>query len=517
MTGGQQRSKKDQVRELAEADLVAFIKLVHPKTVLGQIHEDVLRWWTRQDALSHQLLLLPRDHQKSRLVAYRVAWAVTRNPALRVLYISSTSNLATKQLKFIKDILTSDTYRYYWPDMVNTRDTDREKWTETEISVDHPERKAEMVRDPTIFTAGLTTSIVGLHCDISVFDDVVVPENAYTEDGRGKVETQFSLLASIEGAEAKQWVVGTRYHPLDLYQNMMNIVVDQYDDEGNITSTQPLYEKLERAVESLGDGTGDFIWPRQRRSDGQWFGFNKEILARKRAQYLDRTRFRSQYYNDPNSLEDSPIDPATFQYYEQSLIKMKDGGWHYKDRKLNVFAAVDFAYSTSSKADYTTIAVVGIDYDNNYYILDLDRFRTNKISEYFAHIVRLHEKWQFRKIRAEVSAAQSVIVQDLKDNYIKPYGLALSVEDYRPNRNQGNKAERINSILQSRYDNQQMWHYRGGTTQLLEEELTSRNPAHDDIKDAVASCVEMAVAPSIRRSSNRPDRVVYHTRFGGVL
>ena len=38
--------------------------------------------------------------------------------------------------------------------------------------LDHPLRKKENVRDPSIFTGGLTTSLTGLHCDIAVLDDV---------------------------------------------------------------------------------------------------------------------------------------------------------------------------------------------------------------------------------------------------------------------------------------------------------------------------------------------------------
>ena len=124
-------SRKDQktlIREKAESDLEAFITLVHPQRVLGSIHRELIRWWTRGEAKKHQLVLLPRDHGKSAMVAYRVVWELTKNPALRVMYISSTANLAQKQLKFIKDILTSDIYRFYWPEMVNKEETRREKW-----------------------------------------------------------------------------------------------------------------------------------------------------------------------------------------------------------------------------------------------------------------------------------------------------------------------------------------------------------------------------------------------------
>ena len=129
--------------------------------VLGDCHKEVIEWWTREDARNYQLLLFPRDHGKSRLVAYRVAWELTKDPTLRILYISATANLAEKQLSFIKGILTSEIYRRYWPDHVHAEEGKRTRWTNSEISLDHPLRKQENVRDPSIFTGGLTTSLTG--------------------------------------------------------------------------------------------------------------------------------------------------------------------------------------------------------------------------------------------------------------------------------------------------------------------------------------------------------------------
>ncbi len=509
-----------RIKEQAEDDLVSFIKLVHPQRFLAPIHEEIIRWWTRQDALSHQLLLLPRDHMKSALVAYRVAWEITRNPTVRVLYISSTSNLATKQLKFIKDILTSEIYRRYWPEMINEDETKREKWTEGEISVDHPLRKKEAIRDPTVFTAGLTTGIVGLHCDIAVMDDVVTAQNAYTEEGRTKVEQQYSLLASIQGADGREWTVGTRYHPLDLYKKLAETPVDSYNEHGEWVGMKPLYEMQERAVEDAGDGTGTFIWPRMQRHDGKWFGFDQSILATKRAQYIDKLQFRAQYYNDPNDFANSVISRDMFQYYDPKHIHKDNNRWFFKDRVLNVFAGIDFAFSRRQKADFTALVVVGVDFENNYYVLDVFRFKTDRISDYFQQILNAYNKWQFRKIRAEVVSAQRIIVQDLKENYIKPYGLALSVEESAPNSHTGSKEERMEAVLQPRYANGQMWHQRGGHWVTLEEELVSQNPPHDDIKDCLASVIEICIKPSERGGSFRTQASgldnVFHPRFGGV-
>lgn len=510
-----QKDQREQIKLLAESDLAAFIRLVHPNRVLGSVHTDLIQWWTRPDAKSHQLTLLPRDHQKSALVGYRVAHAITVNPAIRILYISSTANLATKQLKFIKDILTSDIYRFYWPEMVKPEEGKREKWTEGEMSVDHPLRKEENVRDPTVFTAGLTTNIAGMHCDVTVMDDVVVIDNAYTEEARAKVKQQYSLLSSIEGTDSRQWIVGTRYHPKDLYNDLQEISIPEYSNEGEQVGENPLYEVFQKQVESRGDGTGEFLWPRQQRRDGKWFGFDQDILAKKRGQYLDKVQFRAQYYNDPNDPEGGAISSDCFQYYDKKFLKNSNGYWYFQDRRLNIYAAVDFAYSLSKKSDYSAIAVVGVDGQGNYYVLEIDRFKASFPSDYFKHILALHTRWDIRRLRAECTAAQQVIVNSLKSDYIRPQGLSLSIEEVKPTRNEGNKEERIEAVLENKYRNRQIWHYKDGNCQILEEELILQHPAHDDMKDALAMAIASCQIPTAARRE-RPKMIVQYGKFGGV-
>lgn len=511
--------KKELNKKIALSSPEAFINYVHPKRWLGNIHRDVINWWTASNAKPNQLLLLPRDHMKSALVAYRCVYELTKNPSLRILYISSTSNLAIKQLKFMKDILTSDRYRAMWPEMVLEEEAKREKWTEREISVDHPQRKDDAIRDPSIFTAGLTTNIIGMHADILVLDDVVVSNNANTEQGREKVLEQYGYLSSIAGTGAREWVVGTRYHPNDLYSTLMEMEVEKYDEDGNVEGYESLFDVKEHAVESAGDGTGEFLWPRSKMPDGKWYGFNAEELAKKRSKYKNNiVNFRSQYYNDPQDADSSPIKRNLFQYYDNSFLNKKDGVWYFKRNRLNVVAAVDFAYSKEKKADYSCVVVVGVDGDNNYYVLDIDRFKASVPSEYFPHILKMYEKWGFRKIRCEVSLAQQVIVNDLKDNYIRKHGLSLAIDEFRPSRWLGSKEERILATLEPKYQNNQMWHYQGGNIQTLEEELLLQNPAHDDVKDALASAVDFAVAPInyFQHQTKQEPAFAFHSRWGGV-
>ena len=246
----------NELKQAAENDLYTFIRLVAPYRVLGSCHKELLRWWTREDAKDHQLVLMPRDHQKSALIAYRVAWEITLNPCTTFLYVSATSGLAEKQLYFIKNIFTNKIYRKYWPDMIHPDEGKRERWTTEEIIVDHPQRKAEGIRDATIKTAGLTTGITGLHFSHAVLDDVVVKENAYTEEGRRKVKEQYSLLSSIEStgtdeksSGAKEWVVGTRYHPKDLYYDLAEMEYEIYDKETwEVVGEEPVYEVWQSSI-----------------------------------------------------------------------------------------------------------------------------------------------------------------------------------------------------------------------------------------------------------------------------
>lgn len=506
-------SKIDQIREAAENDLLTFIKLVAPHLMLGAIHEELIQWWTRQESKENQLVLLPRGHMKSKLIAYRTAWWITKHPETTILYVSATADLAEKQLYQIKQIIDSSIYRRYWSDMIHPEEGKRERWAVAEIAVDHPKRKLEGIRDATCKAVGLTSNTTGFHADVVVLDDIVVPGNAYTEEGRDKVSAAYSQLASIENPGALEWVVGTRYHPRDIYDTMINMKEQHFDEDGELVQEEPVYELFQRVVET----NGEFLWAKQKREDGKAFGFDAKELARIKAKYVDATQFYAQYYNNPNSTETARINSDSFQYFERSLLINKEGDWYFKDRKLNVYAAIDFAFSLRKQADYTALVVVGVDHQANYYILDIDRFKTERIVDYYDHIVKAWQKWGFRKLRAETTVAQQTIVRELKESYLKPNGIPLAIDEFRPTRNLGDKFERVNAVLEPKYDNLQVWHYKGGNCQSLEEELVMVHPPHDDIKDALANAISISIVPKQRVGTiNLGKNIMTHSRFGGV-
>jgi hypothetical protein len=510
-----------EIRQRGKDDLYFFARLVNPGYMYGEVHREIFRWmqdynlFGQGEALSsNKLIMLPRAHLKSHMIATWGAWIITRHPEITMLYVSATAELAETQLYAIQNILDSSTYRRYYPEYINPQEGLREKWSVKKLMVDHPARSEQGIRDATVATAGLTTNTTGWHADVILADDLVVPENAYTEDGREAVSKKASQFTSIRNAGGFTLAAGTRYHPNDQYATWKLQTYPVYNEEGEQTDVLPVWDIKEYVVET----DGVFLWPRTvRGSDGKAFGFDMNVLSRIKAEYTDTTQFYAQYYNDPNDPSSNRIDRSKFKYYNPRLLRLEGGRWNYNGNKLNIYAAVDFAFSLNRGADWTAIVVIGIDADGNIYVLDIDRFKTKKIIDYFESIARLHSKWKFQKMQAEVTVAQIVIVEAIKD-YIKQRGLTLSIVEYRPSKQEGSKEQRIAAALEPRYDDDKVWHYEGGWIGILEEELVQARPAHDDIKDALASAVTIAVKPQRSSGSAIKDLLGMTTpksRFGG--
>lgn len=507
---------KDQieVRQLAVNRLEAFIRLVAPYQMLSHCHIDLCRW-IEDNYAENKLLLWPRDHGKSRYAAFTAAWEVVRNPAITELYASATAEKAEEQLRFIQAILDSPIMRKYFPELILPDEGKRAAWNKTYIIVDHPLRKKEGVVDATIMTAGMGKTITGKHFDRMILDDMVVPENN-TEVGRRDTNAWVAQAASIMSADSSMLAVGTRYDPNDAYQMMMDLTTDDEveTEEGDITTeAKPLFQVNRADVEV----DGDFLFPRQQRDDGKWFGFNERILARKKAIYTgsgNLVQFYAQYYNNPNDSSIAPISANLFRYYERTEQEYIAGLWTVTGRIVYVYAAVDLAASSGS-GDYSTITVGGIDEDGNRYFMYGQRVQSVKISDVDKMIEEAFRRYQFKALRIEAVSGFKMVAEDLADRLIRK-GIRIPIDYYVPPRTGEGKAARINNILEPLYQAGAVYHYRGGVCQLLEDELVKINPVNDDLKDAWAMCNDIMKPPIMRQRKKTTNVVQYHPRFGGV-
>jgi phage terminase large subunit-like protein len=210
------------------------------------------------------------------------------------------------------------------------------------------------------------------------------------------------------------------------------------------------------------------------------------------------------------------------QYFDPKYLTFSNGDVRYKNNKLNVFCAMDVAWSDSNLADYTAIAVVGVDHEGFYYVLDLDRFKTTKFHIYYEAAVSLQSKWGFRRMKVESNAGGKLVAQEI-ENLVRKNGGNLVIDCQHSSGHMGKKQERWAAMLEPKYESKSVFHTKGGLTQIYEEELFSSRPRHDDLKDAVCMAIEISKVPSgtkrlTVRDEKDDDNVVYlNKRFGGRM
>jgi predicted phage terminase large subunit-like protein len=158
----------------------------------------------------------PREHAKSEAGAVVVpTWAILQNPNRRVLLMSETEQQAKDKLREIADHAERLAPRF--GRQITTNST-TEFQLEREASHDVP----------TVRAAGFQTGVTGGHYDLLVFDDLVSYESQRTPGRREKAWSMFQDYLNL-GSEGESvfLVLGTRKHPKDLYNHLLQAPVWQ--------------------------------------------------------------------------------------------------------------------------------------------------------------------------------------------------------------------------------------------------------------------------------------------------
>ena len=510
----------EQLRKDCEDDLYFYAQLMFPERYFGDVHRELFNFFQRSlfEAMKegegdNAAALIPRDHQKSFCLAVACSWVITRFPWFTITYVSSNPTLAERQLTVIKNIFKSADHRELWPEMLryeyNPRTKEKEhkprgSWTKTEIAVDHPLRPASE-KDPTIAATSAKSTNTGAHYKMCLFDDLVTNENYKSAAEREDIREVYQSYASIATTGSIKWMVGTRYGGNDLYADLKEKQYSIYDDVGNEMEVRPLWEWFERTIEDskTKDGSGNYIWPRQKMPNGNWYGFNQTELGKKRADAFNLELFYAQYYNDPDAASVDKITQNCFMYIQPNMLEQRQNKWWYGNKELKLACGMDLAFSEGSgnrkvTRDYTAIAVIAWDNEGYLYVLDIQRFQTDRAEVYYQKLLELHDYWDFRECTVETNAGGNVIANFIQDE-IRRAGHTLVIKHQTKNQREGSKQERNAQMFEPLYRNKSVYHVKGGYTKLLEEELRLARPPHDDLKDALW----IAVSNSKRASKSK--------------
>ncbi len=511
----QQSKELELLRTECENDLFFYAQMMFPKRYFGDVHKEMFQFFQKGflEAMesgegANLAALIPRDHQKSFCIAVCLTWIVTKFPWITTVYCSSNPKLTEKQLDIIKKVFQSEIHRELWPEMLNyevgrsgqLEHKPKGKWTQLQISVDHPDRP-NSEKDPTVEATSAKSTNTGNHFKVCIFDDLVTNENYKSAAEREELKEVYQSFASIATTGSIMLAVGTRYGDDDLYATWKEMEFEVWDEKGEqIIETRPVWEFFERKVESSKtmDGSGVYLWPRQKWTDSEWYGFDRTQLSRKKAQMPNHELFYCQYYNEPNAVGTERVQKEHFQYANPMHLRQDAPGvWFYGDKQLSLGCGMDLAFTENTgglkkiRRDYTAISVIGWDDDGYLYVLEQRRFQTQKAEVYYQNLIDLWNYWGFKEATVESNGGGKVIAQFIQDEVRKHTGnlIIKAVPSTR------NKEERIEETLEALYRQKSVFHFKGGYTKYLEEELRLSRPAHDDLKDSLF----IAVVNSSRR------------------
>jgi predicted phage terminase large subunit-like protein len=344
--------------------------------ILGR--KDIDRPWLKarceevQASPNGHLDLWAREHYKSTIITFgltimEILGSHGKDPLpiyggreLCFGIFSHTRPIAKGFLRQIKvELERNAKLRELFPDILWDDPRKAPKWSEDDGIV--VKRKTNP-KESTVEAWGVVDGQpTGKHFPRLIFDDLVTKESVTTPDMIAKTTSALELSYNLGTDGGVKRFIGTRYHFNDSYKT----VIDRE------TATPRIYPATE-------DGS----------VEGVPVLLSAETLAEKRRDMGPYT-FACQMLQNPKADETQGFREDWLRFYDNDAAA-----------GTNRYILVDPASEKKKGNDYTSVWVIGLGHDRNYYALDLYRDRLN-LTQRTRLVMDLHRKWKPQEVRYE--------------------------------------------------------------------------------------------------------------------
>ena len=410
-----------------------------------------------------KLILMPRGTFKSTLALEAfIIQQIILNPNIRILI--TTENFSNSKFylgKIKKQFESNELLKSLYGDFVAPTG-----WREDYITVS---QRTINAKEPTIMCGGVDKTITGFHYDLIVADDIVTPNNIGTIDQINKVINYYKDFNNLldKTKPCRVIIIGTRWNFNDLYQHII-------DTE---------YQNFNIFIRQAHNPDGSLFFPK--------------ILPQKE---LDRLRLSLGNYLYSCNYENNPVDKEHAKFKLEWMKYWVDTPRKPNDvvvpelSDMNIYTTIDPAISERIEGDFTGIITVGVDSDNNKFVLETKRLKVNPF-ELINEMFEVYKRFKPLQMGLEMAVFQKVLkywlmIEMQKRNVYLPI-IELKSE-------QKSKEYRISGLqpffeFGSIYINKSMG-------ELEDELLTFPIMRHDDLIDPLAYQVGMW-SPPIKHES----------------
>lgn len=422
--------------------------------------------------------LAPRGHGKSTIgdVDFCIT-KVLRNPDIRIMIGSKTQTQASAFLKEIRTHFEQNVNLIrIFGDWKKSRDN---VWNDKEFTVN---RRTVIKKEATVSALGASGAVVSKHFDIIIGDDLVGFENARTEAQRKVLKEWFysSLYPTLE-PDGEIHILGTRYSPMDLYEDLIK--------------SKNYKINVQQAI-TVKDGQEYSLWE---------FKFSLEKLRSIREE-AGLIIFNMQYQNNTELAKGKIFKYKYFKHFEEYdidydlnrvRVKVLDSQGVPYWIPVRIYMGADLAISEdeTSNNDYFVLTVIGVDKNKNVYVLDYLKERLtfnaqlNAILDYGKNKFPMVERIGVETVQYQKSLAQEIRRLSL-----------LPVVNIQTSKDKVTRAMRRSAL----FENGKVW-FRIGMDDLEECLLLFPEVDHDDLFDGLDFALTVADQGNSVRVLNRED------------
>lgn len=422
--------------------------------------------------------LAPRGHGKSTIgdVDFCIT-KVLRNPDIRIMIGSKTQTQASAFLKEIRTHFEQNVNLIrIFGDWKKSRDN---VWNDKEFTVN---RRTVIKKEATVSALGVSGAVVSKHFDIIIGDDLVGFENARTEAQRKVLKEWFysSLYPTLE-PDGEIHILGTRYSPMDLYEDLIK--------------SKNYKINVQQAI-TVKDGQEYSLWESK-------FSLEKLRSIREEAGLII---FNMQYQNNTELAKGKIFKYKYFKHFEEYevdydlnrvRVKVLDSQGVPYWIPVRIYMGADLAISEdeTSNNDYFVLTVIGVDKNKNVYVLDYLKERLtfnaqlNAILDYGKNKFPMVERIGVETVQYQKSLAQEIRRLSL-----------LPVVNIQTSKDKVTRAMRRSAL----FENGKVW-FRIGMDDLEECLLLFPEVDHDDLFDGLDFALTVADQGNSVRVLNRED------------
>lgn len=449
-------AKKELARRiLVRKRLLPFIERNNPDYLAGWVHKDICQRLEKfsQDVADKKsprlMLFMPPRHGKSTIASVEFpAWHLGQNPSHELISCSYSGSLAMTFSRKVRQRLRDPAYKSVFKDTRLDPDSQSaEAWLTT--------------KGGGYVAAGVGGGITGKGAHILLIDDPIKNrEDAESQNNRESTydwytSTAYTRLAPGGGV----LVILTRWHDDDLAGRLLRASTEG-GDEWEVVSYPAIAEQDE-----------------EYRSQGEALHVERyDINALNRIQRAVGPRdWSALYQQNPVADDGDYFTREMIQYYEPDDIDLD---------RMRFYTAWDLAIGKKDRNDYSVGLTVGVDEDDNLFVVDVDRGRYDGF-ELVERILDLYELWKPSIIGIEKGHIEMALGPFLEKR-VRERGL---YEAYFKDLKTGRRDKEARArAIQGRMQQGMVYLPRNEvfTGPLVAELLRFPNGVHDDQVDALA-------------------------------